>query len=86
MSVPKMQGIGGGLLFLKQLVGSEAHDLTVAHDNQIAIISACALDKAALGKEDARVNSFLKFSYLKLTHSSKSFGMLTGQQPLLFRP
>jgi hypothetical protein len=39
-----------------------------------------------LGKENARVNSFLKFSYLKLTHNSKSFGRLTGQQPLLFRP
>jgi hypothetical protein len=39
-----------------------------------------------LGKEDARVYTFLKFSYLKLTHNSKSFGMLTGLQPLLFHP
>ncbi len=82
----RCKGWGGELLFLEQLVGSETHDLTIAHDYKVAIIFASALDKAALGKENARVNSFLKFSYLKLTHNSKSFGRLTGQQPLLFRP
>ena len=72
-------------LLRQQLVGREAYDFSVAHDYQVAIIFAGALDKAALGKEDASVDTFLKFSYLKLTHSSISFCRLTHQQPLLFR-
>lgn len=72
-------------LLCEELVGGQAHDLAVAHDHEVAIISARALDKAALGKKDTCVDTFLKFLYLKLTHNSKSFGRLTGRQSLLFR-
>ena len=70
---------------LSQFVGVKAHDLTVAHYYQVAIISASTLDKATLRQKDTRIYSLLKFSYLKLTHSSIFSDTLTGQRPLLFR-
>ena len=72
-------------LLCEELVGGEVHNLAIAHDYEVAIILACAFDKATLGKQYARVDAFLKLLYLKLTHNSKSFDRLTRQRPLLFR-
>ena len=62
-----------------QLVGCETYNLTITHDDKVAIITASALYKATLCQEYACVDALLKFSYLKFTHNSKSFDKLTGQ-------
>lgn len=58
--------------------------LSIAYYDQVAIIASCALDKTALSQQDASIYAFLKFSYFKLTHNSKSSGTLTDRPPLLF--
>lgn len=46
-------------LLAAQLVGGKAHDLTIAHNDKVAIILACALYKAALRKKNTSIYTFL---------------------------
>ena len=72
------------LLLAEELVGCEVHDLAITHNNQVAIVATCSLYETALSQQDAGVDAFYKFSYLEITHNSKSSGTLTDLPPLLF--
>ena len=59
--------------FLFQIAGLDAHDLSVAHDDQFAVLLLGLFNQTLLGKQNACIDFLLHLLNLNLAHSLRSF-------------